>query len=80
MFKLKPHNYSCVKCERKQYTNEKCYGCGGKVFVELKGDNKITITLSDEELDIIQNWGFIVSTERPLAKKEADLYYKITNG
>ena len=79
MVKVKPHNYVCVRCERKQYTNEKCFGCGGKIFVELKDNKNLTISLSDEELDIIQNWGFIVSTERPLAEREKELYFKITN-
>jgi hypothetical protein len=79
MATLKPHNYSCAKCEKKQYTNEKCYGCGGKVFVELRNDKNLTISLTDEELDIIQNWGFIVSTERPLSEKEKELYFKITD-
>lgn len=79
MVKVKPHNYKCVKCEKNQYTNKKCYGCGGKEFVELKGNKNTTVTLTDEELDIIQNWGFIVSTERPLAERERDLYFRITN-
>jgi DNA-directed RNA polymerase subunit RPC12/RpoP len=34
--KFKPKNYRCIKCEREQYTNERCFGCGRKVFVELK--------------------------------------------
>lgn len=77
--RFKPKNYKCTKCETKQYTNQKCYGCGGKVFVDLNNNNINTLTLTDEELDIIQNWGFIVSTERPLSEKDRDLYFKITN-
>ncbi|MFO1442965.1 hypothetical protein KDN24_07005 [Bacillus sp. Bva_UNVM-123] len=79
MVKLKPHNYSCIRCERKQYTNEKCFGCGGKVFVELKNKQELTLFLTDEELDIIINWGFIVSTDRPLNEKEQELYFRITD-
>jgi hypothetical protein len=79
MVKLKPHNYSCVRCERKQYTNEKCYGCGGKTFVELKNNSNFTISVTEEELDMITNWGFIVSTERPLNEKEKELYFKLTD-
>jgi hypothetical protein len=37
------------------------------------------LTLTDEELEIITNWGFIVSTERPLSEEEKELYFKITN-
>lgn len=79
MFKVKPHNYICVRCEKKQYTNEKCYGCGGKVFTEINNKENYSLSLTDEEMDIIQNWGFIVSTERPLADKERELYFKITD-
>lgn len=79
MTKLKPHNYRCTKCARKQYTNVKCYGCKGTVFLDLKKGDGLTITLTEEELNIIQNWGFIVSTERPLSEKEKELYFNITN-
>jgi hypothetical protein len=34
---------------------------------------------TEEELEIIANWGFIVSTERPLSKEETELYFKVTN-
>lgn len=78
--KMKPKNYQCLKCENKQYTNAKCYKCRGTVFRDLKGVAYNTVTLTDEELDMISAWGFIVSTERPLNKKEQDLYFKLTNG
>ena len=80
MVKLKPHNYICVQCEKKQYTNQKCYGCGGVVFSELANNDTHTISLTDEELDIIQHWGFIASTERSLSADEKELYFKISNG
>lgn len=50
------------------------------MFSNLKTEDKITVMLSDEELDTIIQWGFIVSAERPLSEKERELYFKITNG
>jgi len=79
MVRIKPKNYSCSRCHRNQYTTEKCHGCGSKVFVEVKYSENYTITFTEEELGIIQNWGFIVTTERPLSKQEKELYSKITN-
>lgn len=46
---------------------------------EIKKKYALTLSLTEEELDIIQNWGFIVSTERLLAEKERELYFKITD-
>lgn len=37
------------------------------------------MNFTEEELDILKNWGFIISTERPLNEEETELYYKITN-
>lgn len=37
------------------------------------------MTFTDEELELLRNWGFIVSTERPLSDKEKELYFKITD-
>ena len=38
------------------------------------------MTFTEEELEILANWGFVTSTERPLSKEEAELYFKITKG
>lgn len=35
--------------------------------------------LTEKELEIIANWGFIVSVERPLTEEEKQLYFKITD-
>jgi phosphopantothenoylcysteine synthetase/decarboxylase len=49
--------------------------------VELERENKSLAMkiISEEEFEILQHWGFIASTERPLSKKEAELYFKITD-
>jgi hypothetical protein len=38
------------------------------------------MNFSEEEIEILQNWGFLVSTERPLSDEEKELYFKITKG
>ena len=35
------------------------------------------MTFTEEELEIIRNWGFIASTERPLSDDEKELYFKL---
>jgi hypothetical protein len=37
------------------------------------------MNFTDEGLEILINWGFIVSTERPLSEAEKELYFKITD-
>lgn len=80
MVKFVPHKYICVRCERKQYSNMECRGCGSIHFREIANEDRQTISVTDEELDMICHWGFIVSTERPLAEKERELYFKLTGG
>jgi hypothetical protein len=47
--------------------------------IETEGETAMLTCFTDEELEIIQKWGFTVSTERPFSKEEAELYFKITN-
>ena len=79
MFGTLPKNYICTTCKREQYTNKVCYGCGGKTFKDIKHDEISILSLSEEELSIIQKWAYIASLEMPFTEEESKLYYKITN-
>lgn len=79
MLKLRPRNYNCVACGKKQCTREECLGCGGVEFTTIKKLGNITLTLSEKEVKIIKDWGFKVSTERPLSEEEMELLYRIAS-
>jgi hypothetical protein len=77
ILKFIPKNYRCVRCEREQYTMDRCCGCGCQVFIELKSTNHFTLSLTEEELKVIKRWADDAEFERPMMNDEKELYKKL---